>query len=163
GAMTKGFHCGRAAQSGVYAAKLAQLGYTGIPNVLEAPYGGFFSSFAENYSEDELTADLGERWETLKVGFKPAPAANGSITAMAAVDQIMRKHNLSAGDIEQVTALVSTNTLHHCGWIYDPGNVQGVLAAQMNLRYGMAVMALEREATVDQFREDKLRDPKILE
>jgi len=163
GAMTKGFHCGRAAQSGVYAAKLAQLGYTGIPNVLEAPYGGFFSSFAENYSEDELTADLGERWETLKVGFKPAPAANGSITAMAAVDQIMRKHNLSAGDIEQVTALVSTNTLHHCGWIYDPGNVQGVLAAQMNLRYGIAVMALEREATVDQFREDKLRDPKILE
>ena len=37
GANTKAFHSGRAAQSGVYAAKLAQRGYTGIPNVLEAP------------------------------------------------------------------------------------------------------------------------------
>ena len=33
----------------------------------------------------------------------------------------------------------------------------------MNLRYGMAVMALERRATVDQFRDDKLRDPVILD
>lgn len=163
GAMTKGFHSGRAAQSGVYAAKLARLGYTGIPNVLEAPYGGFFSAFAGGYSEIEVTADLGERWETLKVGFKPAPAANGSITAMTAVDQIMQKHNLSASDIREVTAFVSTNTMHHCGWIYDPDSVQGILAAQMNLRYGIAVMALERQVTVDQFSEDKLRNPKILD
>jgi 2-methylcitrate dehydratase PrpD len=164
GAMTKGFHSGRAAQSGVYAAKLARLGYTGIPDVLEAPYGGFLSSLAgDDYSRETLTAGLGERWETLRVGFKPAPASNGSITAMAAIDEIMRQHRLGADDIESVTACVSTNTLHHCGWDYDPGKVQGVLAAQMNLRYGMAVMALERRATVEQFTEDKLRDPGILD
>ena len=163
GAMTKGFHSGRAAQSGVYAAKLARLGYTGIPDVLEAPYGGFLSSLAGEYSGATLTAGLGERWEILRVGFKPAPASNGSITAMAALDAIMRQHRLGAGDIESVTACVSTNTLHHCGWEYDPAKVQGVLAAQMNLRYGMAVMALERQATVAQFRDDKLRDPVILD
>jgi 2-methylcitrate dehydratase PrpD len=163
GAMTKGFHSGRAAQSGVYAAKLARLGYTGIPDVLEAGYGGFLSSLAGDYSIEPLTADLGERWETLRVGYKPAPASNGSITAMAALDGIMRKHALAADDIESVTAFVSTNTLHHCGWEYDPARVQGVLAAQMNLRYGMAVMALERRATVDQFSEQKMRDPRILD
>ena len=163
GAMTKGFHSGRAAQSGVYAAKLARLGYTGIPDVLEAGYGGFLSSLVGECAEEPLTADLGERWEILKVGFKPAPASNGSITAMAALDEIMRKHNLAAGDIESVTAHVSTNTLHHCGWEYDPAKIQGVLATQMNLRYGMAVMALERRATVDQFTEDKMRDPVILD
>ena len=163
GAMTKGFHSGRAAQSGVYAAKLARLGYTGIPDVLEAPYGGFLSSLAGEYDGAALTAGLGEQWETLRVGYKPAPASNGSITAMAALDGIMREHALAAADIESVTAFVSTNTLHHCGWDYDPVRVQGVLAAQMNLRYGMAVMALERRATVDQFRDDKLRDPVILD
>ena len=163
GAMTKGFHSGRAAQSGVYAAKLARLGYTGIPDVLEAGYGGFLSSLVGECSHEALTADLGERWEILKVGFKPAPASNGSIVAMAALDEIMRKHNLAAGDIESVTAHVSTNTLHHCGWEYDPAKIQGVLAAQMNLRYGMAVMALERRATVDQFTEAKMRDPVILD
>lgn len=163
GAMTKGFHSGRAAQSGVYAAKLARLGYTGIPDVLEAPYGGFLSSLAGDYTQQTLTGELGARWETLRVGFKPAPASNGSITAMAALDEIMRAHALAADDIESVTAFVSTNTLHHCGWEYDPDKVQGVLAAQMNLRYGMAVMALERRATVREFADEKLRDPAILD
>ncbi|HVC59433.1 MAG TPA: MmgE/PrpD family protein [Acetobacteraceae bacterium] len=162
GAMTKGFHSGRAAQSGVYAAELAQRGYTGIPDVLEARPGGFLSAFAGIQPEPQLTAGLGSRWETLRVGYKPAPASNGSITAMTAMDRIMREHGLSVDDVQDVTAFVSTNTLHHCGWEYDPNRIQGVLSAQMNLRYGIAVMALEREAGVDQFHAARLRDPRIL-
>ena len=163
GAMAKGFHSGRAAQSGVYAAKLAALDYTGIPNVLEAPYGGFFSTLVGEYAAAELTAGLGTSWEILKTGFKPAPASNGSITAMAALDGIMREHRLAASDIREVTAALSTNTLHHCGWDYDPAQVQGVLAAQMNLCYGMAIMALERRATVSEFTEARMRDPAIVD
>lgn len=163
GAMAKGFHSGRAAQSGIYAARLAKQGYTGIPDVLEAPYGGFLSSLVGDCPLEPLTADLGKRWEILKVGFKPAPASNGSITAMSALDAIMRKHALKADDIANVTAHVSSNTLHHCGWDYDPAKIQGVLAAQMNLRYGMAVMALERKATAAQFTDQKMRDPVIMD
>src|SRR4051812_4491646 len=84
GAMAKGFHSGRAAQSGIYAARLAKLGYTGIPDVLEAHYGGFLSSLVGDYQLAPLSAELCTRWEILKVGFKPAPASNGSITAMSA-------------------------------------------------------------------------------
>jgi 2-methylcitrate dehydratase PrpD len=163
GAMAKGFHSGRAAQSGIYAAKLAALDYTGIPNVIEAPYGGFMSTLVGDYSGAALTAGLGLRWDILEVGYKPAPASNGSITAMSAIDRIMREHALTADDIREVTAYVSSNTLHHCGWHYDPDRVQGVLAAQMNLCYGMAVMALERKATADQFNERKMRDPAVLD
>jgi len=162
GAMTKSFHSGRAAQSGVYAAQLARLGYTGIPDVLEAPYGAFFSSFVDDWSEATLTAELGSRWEALRVGFKPAPASNGSITAMTAIDGIMREHGIGADDIDKITAFVSDNTLHHCGWPYEGARIQSVLSAQMNLRYGLAVMALERQAGVEQFTEGKIRDPQIL-
>ena len=68
GAMAKSFQGGRAAQSGVCAAKLAALGYTGIPHVLEEPYGGFFSTVAISTQCDGamLTAGLGDRWEILK-------------------------------------------------------------------------------------------------
>ena len=163
GAMAKGFHSGRAAQSGVYAAKLAALAYTGIPNVLEAPYGGFMSTLVGDYAAAELTAELGKRWDVLAIGYKPAPASNGSITAMSAIDRIMREHSLAADDISEVTACVSTNTLHHCGWRYDPAQVQGVLAAQMNLGYGMAVMALRRRATADEFNERTMRDAAVLD
>jgi 2-methylcitrate dehydratase PrpD len=162
GAMTKSFHSGRAAQSGVYAAKLAQLGYTGIPDVLEAPYGAFFSSFVDEWSESALTDGIGSRWETLRIGFKPAPASNGSITAMTAMDKIMREHALTADDIKSVAAYVSNNTLHHCGWPYEAERIQSVLSAQMNLRYGIAVIALERKNGAEQFAESKIRDPKIM-
>jgi 2-methylcitrate dehydratase PrpD len=162
GAMTKSFHSGRAAQSGVYAAQLARLGYTGIPDVLEADYGAFFSSFVDDWSEPALTEGLGSQWHILRVGFKPAPASNGSITAMTAIDRIMREHELSADDIATVTAFVSDNTLHHCGWPYEGDRIQSVLSAQMNLRYGIAVMAMERGYGVVQFDESKIRDPEIL-
>ncbi len=164
GAMAKSFHCGRAAQSGVYAARLAALGYTGIPQVLEEPYGGFLSTIAIPAQCDGtlLTAGLGERWEILNVGYKPAPASNGSVSAMTALDTLMREHRLEAGQIERMTAFVSSNTLNHCGWEYVREKVQGVLAAQMNLRYGLAVMALEREATAAQFAEDRLFAPRTM-
>jgi 2-methylcitrate dehydratase PrpD len=162
GAMAKSFHGGRAAQSGVYAAKLAQRGYTGIPDVLDGGYGTFFPSFLDDWSAAALTDGLGSRWHTLRVGFKPAPAANGTITAMTAMHTIMRQHGVTAADIEAVTAFVSTNTLHHCGWPYELDRIQGVLSAQMNLRYGIAVMALEGDGSARQFAEDKIRDPATL-
>src|SRR5215470_9388519 len=46
GAMSKRLHCGRAAQAGVLGAELAARGFTGIPDVLEASYGGFLSTFS---------------------------------------------------------------------------------------------------------------------
>jgi 2-methylcitrate dehydratase PrpD len=163
GAMTKSFHSGRAAQSGVYAAQLAQRDYTGIPDVLDGGYGSFFSAFLDDWSAPPLTDGLGTHWHILRVGFKPAPASNGSITAMSAVDAVMREHDLRAGDIAKLTAHVSDNTLHHCGWPYEGDRIQSVLSAQMNLRYGVAVTVLERSSGVAQFQDDKIRDPRILE
>ena len=45
GAMIKRMHAGRAAQSGLYGALLAEAGFTGIVDVFELPYGGFCSTF----------------------------------------------------------------------------------------------------------------------
>src|ERR1700693_318916 len=44
GAMVKRMHAGRASQSGLYGALLAESGFTGIVDVLESPYGGFCST-----------------------------------------------------------------------------------------------------------------------
>ena len=41
--------------------------------------------------------------------------------------------------------------------------VTGVTAAQMNLFYGLAVIALDGMTFVDQYREDRLKDPRILD
>jgi 2-methylcitrate dehydratase PrpD len=160
GAMVKRFHCGRAAQSGVYSALLARRGFTGITNVLEAPYGGYLSSLSDKPVPAKLTAGLGTVWETANVGYKPHASVTSIHTALDALADLMREHKLAADDIARVDAGLSHMTHVHCAWKYE---AQGVTAAQMNLYYGLAVIALDGAAFVDQYREDRLRDPRILD
>jgi 2-methylcitrate dehydratase PrpD len=160
GAMVKRFHCGRAAQSGVYSALLARRGFTGISNVLEAAYGGYLSSLSDKPVPARLTAGLGTTWETLNVGYKPHASVTSIHTALDALADLMRENRLAAGDIARVDAGLSHMTHVHCAWKYE---AQGVTAAQMNLFYGLAVIALDGAAFVDQYREERLRDPRILE
>lgn len=160
GAMVKRFHSGRAAQSGVYAAQLAHSGFTGIPDVLEAPYGGYLVTHSDAPVPARLTDGLGETWETLQVGYKPHASVTSIHTALDGLSALMREHNLTADDIAALEASLSPMTHVHCAWPYE---AQGVTAAQMNLYYGLAVIALDGVAFTEQYREDRLRDPRILD
>jgi len=160
GAMVKRFHSGRAAQSGVYSAQLAQSGFTGITDVLEAPYGGYLSSYSDKPDPARLTEGLGTRWETLAVGYKPHAAVTSIHTALDALGDIMREQGLKPDDIAKVEAGLSPMTHVHCAWDY---KAQGVTAAQMNLYYGLAVIAFDGVAFTAQYREDRLSDPKIFD
>lgn len=160
GAMVKRFHSGRAAQSGVYAALLSERGFTGIENVVEADYGGYLHAYSDDARPDRLLDGLGERWETAAVGYKPFAAVTSIHTALEALSRIIEQNNLTPSDIANIHAYVSEPTYQHCAWEY---RSQSVTAAQMNLFYGLAVMALDGAAFVDQFDEDRIRDPQILE
>ena len=159
GAMVKRLHAGRAAQSGVQAALLAQKGFTGITEVLEAGYGGFLSSLSGKPNPERLTAGLGSVWETQQVGFKLYPSVTSIHTALDALDQIMRQHNLTADQIEAIEVGCSHMTYVHTAWHYKPA---GVTAAQMNLFFGLAVIALFRDGSVRQYAQDRIADPAIL-
>lgn len=159
GAMVKRLHAGQAAKNGVTAALLARRGFTGITNVLEAPFGGFFSSMTDQRNLDALTAGLGTQWETLALGFKPYATAGACHPALALLDAIMIERRLSADGIAQIDVECTTHCKNHVAWPYV---AQGVASAQMNLFYALSVMALERAAMVDQFDETKLEAPEIL-
>ncbi|MVW70692.1 MmgE/PrpD family protein [Bordetella sp. 15P40C-2] len=159
GAMVKRFHAGRAAQSGVYAAELAGRDFTGIEDVLEAAYGGYLSSYSDQPNAARLTDNLGTVWETAKVGYKPHASVTSIHAALDALVHIMRDHDLSAEDIATVRVGVSNMTYVHCAWEY---KAQGVTAAQMNLYYGLAVIAHDGVAFVDQYRQDRLAEPRLL-
>jgi 2-methylcitrate dehydratase PrpD len=158
GAMVKRFHSGRAAQSGVYAASLAAEDFTGIPDVLEAPYGGFLTCYSNEPNPARLTAGLGATWETLNVGYKPHASVTSIHTALDGLAEIMRENGLAADDVEKLDVGLSPMTHVHCAWEY---KAQGVTAAQMNLYYGLAVIALDGMAFTEQYRESRLNDPKI--
>ncbi|HKU69689.1 MAG TPA: MmgE/PrpD family protein [Burkholderiales bacterium] len=159
GAMAKRMHGGRAAQSGVYSALLAARGFTGIPNVLEAPYGGFLSAFTDSAQPSHLTEGYGSRWEILKVGYKPYASAASTHTALYSLLTIMKENGLKAADIGEIHLLCSTMAVRHCAWEYVP---QGVTSAQMSLYYTLAAMAHDGEVLTDQFAESRLSDPGLL-
>ena len=160
GAMVKRFHSGRAAQSGVYSALLAADGFTGITDVLEASYGGYLSTLSDKPAPARLTEGLGTVWETLNVGYKAHASVTSIHTALDGLADILRENHLGADDVAGVEAGLSPMTHVHCAWEY---KAQGVTAAQMNVFYGLAVMAIDGMAFTDQYREERLRDPRILE
>ncbi|CAB3827523.1 MULTISPECIES: MmgE/PrpD family protein [Achromobacter] len=159
GAMVKRLHAGRAAQGGVMAAMLARRGFTGIGNVIEADYGGFLSTYSGAPDPGRLTGGLGVHWEAGKIGYKPYASVTSIHAAQDALRALCLEHALSADDIVLIRVGVSAMTHVHCAWPY---RAQGVTAAQMNLYYGLAAIAVDGEAFVAQYREDRLQDPRLL-
>lgn len=160
GAMAKRFHSGKAAQNGIIAALCAKEGLTGVRNVLEAPYGGFCSTYSETYNLDWATNGLGTEFEILKNGFKQYSSLASSQTSVDAMRAVRAKHGIKGEDVAKVVVRTTKMVHVHCGWPYVPAET---ITAQMNLPYTAAVTLLEGTAFVDQYTDDKLRDPRILD
>jgi aconitate decarboxylase len=160
GAMAKRFHSGKASQNGIIAAMCAREGLTGVRDVLEAPYGGFCSTYAENYDLSWATNGLGTDFEIRKNGFKRYSSLASSQTSVDALRKIRERTGIRGEDVEKVL-IRTTKMVHvHCGWPYVP---KETITAQMNLPYTAAVTLLEGNAFVDQYADHKLRDPKIID
>ncbi|MCW5605633.1 MAG: MmgE/PrpD family protein, partial [Burkholderiales bacterium] len=71
GAMSKRFHAGKAAHSGVMAAELAALGFTGPTQIYEFADGGILKAFSDASDPAPLTNDLGSRWHLDSTAVKP--------------------------------------------------------------------------------------------
>jgi 2-methylcitrate dehydratase PrpD len=159
GAMVKRMHAGRAAQSGLYGALLAQNGFTGIVDVFENPYGGFCSTFSRSSDRFDLTQlvdGFGERFETMRIALKFYSCVGSNHTTLDAIRAMQARHPFGADDIERIVVHGSRVTVDHVGWKYVP---QGLTSAQLNLSYCVATLLLEGDVFVDQFSEDKVADP----
>jgi aconitate decarboxylase len=158
GAMVKRMHVGRAAQSGLYAALLAERGFTGIVDVFEAPYGGFCTTFSrsrDRFDLTALTAGLGKRYETMRVSLKFYACVGSNHTTLDALADIRKRHPFTAADIERIVVHASQVTVDHAGWPYRP---EGLTAAQLNLPFCAATLILAGDAFVDQFTPDCVND-----
>jgi aconitate decarboxylase len=158
GAMVKRMHAGRAAQSGLYAALLANEGFTGITDVFEAPYGGFCTTFSrsrDRFDLAALSARLGERYETMRVSLKFYACVGSTHTTLDALSDIRKRRPFTASDIERIVVHASQVTVEHAGWVYRP---EGLTAAQLNLPFCAGTLILAGDAFVDQFTPDCVND-----
>jgi 2-methylcitrate dehydratase PrpD len=162
GAMVKRMHAGRASQSGLYGALLAESGFTGIPDVFESEYGGFCTTFSrsqDRFSLPELTAGLGETWQTMGVALKFYSCVGSNHTTLDALRELRAERPFGPKEVKKIVVHCSQVTLDHAGWAYRPA---GVAAAQMNLAFCVATLLIEGDCFVGQFGEKAVSDPRRL-
>src|SRR5580704_15833853 len=163
GSMVKRMHAGRSSQSGLYGALLAQNGFTGIIDVFEAPYGGFcttFSRSSDRFDLEELSAGLGERFETLRIALKFYSCVASNHTSLDAIRAIQARRPFSREELTKIVIRGSQVTVDHVGWPYRP---EGLTSAQLNLPFCVATLLLEGDVFVDQFKPEAFTDTARME
>ena len=159
GSMSKRLHPGKAAHSGVLAAELAQLGFSGPTSIYEFEDGGVLKAFSDHADAALLTLDLGCVYHIDNNSTKPYCCC-GSTHAYIDAALALRKKLGAPWDTSRKVRVGTCKVVDvQCGFDYVPGSV---LNAQMSLRYAVAVALLEGAALPAQFTDDKLCDPLII-
>jgi 2-methylcitrate dehydratase PrpD len=154
--MCKRMQHGFAARNGYYAAALAAGGYTGIKQVFERPYGGYLAVFGEGHDPDaaQITAGLGEGWQTELIMVKSYAAQGGLHGTIQAALELRAQHGIDPATIAHIEIRVG-HTVYHHGW-WRPERPLTSIGAQMNLGYAAAVALLDGQVLPPQFTEERL-------
>src|SRR5581483_6683527 len=103
--MAKDLNPAKAAFNGVFAALLAQAGFTGSTDVLENRKG-FIKLYSQSPHPQALVERLGEPWLIERVAHKLFPGCRHLHPARDAMLELMQRHDLRADDVRHVTARI---------------------------------------------------------
>lgn len=144
GAMSKQLHTGRAAASGLAAADLAALGFTGPRLILEGPLG-WYAATCPDARPERVLADAEGDWLIHETSFKPWPACRH---AHAAIDAALKlRDRLSADAIERVIVRSFADAIGIC----DNPAPETTLQAKFSLQHAAAVVLLDGPPRLDAF------------
>ncbi|MDQ6619170.1 MAG: MmgE/PrpD family protein [Pseudomonadota bacterium] len=158
GTMTKPFHAGRAAESGVVAAELAALGFTASPIALEADRG-FFRAAGGGYSAEMIDGKLADPWTFAFPGVSIKPHPSGSLThpGMSVMLDLIHRHDIKPERVKRVSVGTNHNMpnalIHH--------RPRNELQAKFSMEFCMAILLLEREAGLGQFTDEVVNRPDV--
>jgi 2-methylcitrate dehydratase PrpD len=158
GTMSKRFHAGKAAHSGVLAAELAAMGFTGPTQIYEFHDGGVLKAYSDASDPAPLTADLGKVFRLDTNRIKPYSCCGSTHSYVDAAFELRRRLGTPWNAKRQVRVGLAKVVDVQCGFKYLPTTA---LNAQMSLRYVVATALLEGQMLPPQFSEPKLADPAI--
>jgi len=148
-----------ASQSGLFAALLAQRGYTGPEAVFEGKEG-FMEVLGPDWDESRLFDGLGQRFKILECGMKAFPTEALTHTHISAALKVVTENDISPDRIEEVRV---TTLARACDILFDPHKYDPTSreTADHSLPYCLAVALVDRQVTTRSFSDEKLRDPRV--
>lgn len=154
GTMSKRLHPGRAAQAGIMAAELAELGLTGPTQIYEAEDGGLLWAFSSKSQTGPLLDGLGKTWHSADTSFKPYSCCGSLHSYVDAAIALRPKWKPGARVRTGVAEVVNVQ----CGYPYEQGSQ---LNAQMSIRYCTVVALVDGAALPPQFTPERIADPQL--
>ena len=148
-----------ATQSGVFAALLAEKGYSGPEHVLDGKEG-LTHCFGPKWKLNILTDGLGESWRITQCGMKAFPTEALTHTPISAVLSLVKDNDLKPNEVAKVhirTTARGADILSDPSK-YDPHTKE---TADHSLPYVIAAAIAERQVTPLQFTMDKIMDATI--
>ena len=157
GIMTKRLGAGRAAQSGLMAADLAKLGFTGPTRVLEGEWG-YLKAYSDNADPFTLTRELGEDFSIKRTIFKPYPCCKALHGAIDGILILQQKHHFEAEGVEEIII----GGYEKLAKMHDIYELASIITAQFSMPYVVSSALLRGAPGVDAFTEKSISDPSVL-
>jgi 2-methylcitrate dehydratase PrpD len=151
GDFTKSLHPGKAAFNGVLSARLAKLGATSPPTMLEHEKG-YINAYSLEPDAAALTRGLGTKWEILDNGFKFFPSILASHAPIQATLAVVTKNDIAPGDIVRIVNETYTTVKTH----FSAKAVSTQMGARVSVPYCCAVAALDRAVGPAQFAPERV-------
>lgn len=158
GTMTKPFHAGRAAESGVVAAQFAGHGWTATDRILEAQRG-FFRAAGGGYDPNAIEGKLGKPWTFVNPGISIKPHPSGSLThpGMTEMLRLIKTHGIRAAEVSHVRVGTNSNMpnalIHH--------RPKDELQAKFSMEFCMAILLLDGKAGLAEFTDATAQRPDV--
>ncbi|MFQ5729233.1 MAG: MmgE/PrpD family protein [Waddliaceae bacterium] len=148
-------------QSGVFAALMAERGYTGTEAIFEGKEG-VMDVYGPDWDTDILTRDLGETYRIMECSMKAFPTEALTHTHLSATLKLVIEQDLHPEDIEEVRIATIARAYDI---LFDPHkyNPTSRETADHSLPYCIARAILDRKITTQTFDQDNIDDPRLKE
>ena len=160
GTMTKPLHVGHCARSGLFAALLAEQGFTANLGVFEHNQG-FLDVFngPGTYDVERILAHWGDPFDIVAPGIavKQYPCCGSTHPALDVMLDLVRRHDLKPANVAHIDAWIHARRLEHTNRP-DP---QSGLAAKFSVQYCLARALVDGAIRIEQFEGDAWREDKV--
>ena len=161
GGMVKDMYGGWPAHTGLFAALLAKLGFTGPDKVLEGiPLGIYNIVLRRDFDHQQLLDGLKDEWAILSTTFKPYACCRFSHSTIDALLKIILRTPIDPKEVKEIT-IRSHARAYHIGAITEP---KDLVAARFSLPFIVARVIMKRGGVdVDDITEDTIKEKEALE
>ena len=156
GAMTKRLHLGRAAQTGLESALLAEKGFTGPSTVLEGERG-FLNVYSPTPDPALLTKDLGKEWLLFDISCKSYACHMSFHPIIDSAVEFKGQSGVGAGEIEGVKVVTNPTVVRKHG----QNAPTTILGAQYSLPFSLAIALVRDIKDPATFNESILWDEEV--